>query len=65
MSDVPKRELTLVGAACALCCAPLVIGVIAAAPAVAAVGGGVAVAAGAASVPRHLRRRPAAADRLP
>lgn len=26
MSELPKRELALLGAACAVCCAPLVIG---------------------------------------
>lgn len=53
---MPKRELALVGAACAVCCAPLVIGVIVAAPAV-AVAGGIALAAGATAITRRVRRR--------
>ncbi len=59
MSDLPKRELTLIGAACAVCCAPLVIGAIVAAPAVAVAGGGVALAAGATAIVRRMRRRDA------
>lgn len=59
MSDLPKRELTLVGAACAVCCTPLAIGAIVAAPAVAVAGGGVAFAAGATAIVRRMRRRDA------
>lgn len=51
-----KRDLTLVGAACAVCCAPLVVGAVLAAPAVAAVGGAVAIAAGATAVVRNRRK---------
>jgi len=42
-----------------MCCAPLVIGAIAAAPAVAVAGGGVALAAGATAIVRRVRRRDA------
>ena len=53
MSDLPKRELALAGAACAVCCAPLVIGAVAAAPiAAVAVGGDCLVGAGRALSPR-------------
>jgi len=57
VSELPKRELTLLGAAGAVCCAPLVIGAIVAAPVVAVAGGGVALAAGATAIVRRLPRR--------
>jgi len=50
-----KRELTLIGAACAMCCAPLLVGAVVAAPAVAAVAGAVGIAAGTTEVVRRRR----------
>ncbi len=64
VSDMPKRELAVVGAACAVCCVPLIVGAVVAAPAVAAVGGAAAIGAGAAAVVRR-RRKPAAREPLP
>lgn len=55
-----KTELTVVGAACAVCCAPLIVGAVVAAPAVAAVGAIAAVAAGASAVVRRGRKGQAA-----
>jgi hypothetical protein len=59
-----KRELTLIGAACAMCCAPLLVGAVVAAPAVAAVAGAVAIAAGATAVVGR-RRKAEPPDPLP
>lgn len=52
---MPKRELALAGAACAVCCAPLIIGAVVAAPAIAAIGGVAVVAAGTTAVVRRQR----------
>lgn len=62
MTEAPKRELALLGAACAVCCAPLAIGAAVTAPAVALAGGAVAAVAGATAVVR--RRRTIAADEM-
>jgi len=61
MSELPKREMALVGAACAVCCAPLIVGVALAAPILAAAGGGLALAAGATALIRH-RSKSASSD---
>lgn len=64
MSDLPKRELAVVGAGCAICCAPLIAGAVVAAPVVAIAGGAVAAGAGAAAIIRK-RRMPARSEPLP
>mgnify|MGYP000215092474 CR=1 FL=1 len=55
MIEVPKKEMALAGAACAVCCAPLIVGAVVAAPAVAAAGGVLAVTAGATALVRRVR----------
>ena len=64
MSDLPKRELGVVGAACAVCCAPLIVGAVVAAPIVAVGAGAIATAAAVTAVVRK-RRNPKQAEALP
>ena len=57
MSELPKRELALAGVACAVCCAPLVVGAVAAAPVAAAAAGGIGVVAGTVAIGRRVKDR--------